>query len=94
MLGKEKVRHKIRAPLRAILFDGGANNLAAFDRAAGFVVVAQPTIKKVPGQLLTDLRIARIKFWERLSGDVVEQFAIGAQTDFAGVFFGRFDIFL
>src|SRR5262245_26341435 len=90
---EKKIRNKIRPTLRAVLLYRGAYNLAAFDCSTGFVVVSQPTVEKVPSQLLTDLWIARVEFWERLSGYVVEQFAIGTQPDLAGIFLGGFDVF-
>src|SRR4030095_9383211 len=91
---KKKVGHHIRAPLGAVLFDRIPQNFPPFHRPPGFVVVPQPTIEKIPGQFLADLRIVRIELWKRLSGDIIQQLAVGAEANLAGIFFGGFDVFL
>jgi hypothetical protein len=91
---KKKVGNQIGAALRPVLLDRRSYDLSPFDRATGFVIVPQPAIEKVPGEFLTDLRVVGIELWKRLPGNVIQQFTVGAEADFAGIFLGSLDVFL
>ena len=89
---EKKVRDQVRSALRAVLFNHIADYLSLLGCPSGFIVISQPAPEKIPGHLLSRFRVAAIDFRKRLAGHVVEQFTMGPEFYFAGIFLCRFNV--
>ena len=89
-ISKKKVRNPIGAALQPS-FSMAARIIPLY--RSRFCNRLPTSDRKSSRRVYRRFPVVRIELWKRLPGNVIQQFTVGAEADFAGIFLGRLDVF-